>query len=139
MPASLDCLMRTRAVLHKLGPCPPEVRGGGVKVVSWRRSLARAAANGDGCGHARPPRGAVALHTLFCTVVAFLIYGALVYLLTRTLCYVRKSRHTREPAAEIEAILGREDSALLTILIPSFKEDPRVVQRTLLSAAFQTY
>jgi cellulose synthase/poly-beta-1,6-N-acetylglucosamine synthase-like glycosyltransferase len=83
--------------------------------------------------------GAVALHVLFCTIVAWLIYGGLVYLLTRALCYVRKCRHVRERSEELEEILGQPDAPLLTILVPSYKEEPQVVLRTLLSAALQTY
>jgi cellulose synthase (UDP-forming) len=82
---------------------------------------------------------AVALHLLFCTIVASLIYGGAVYLLTRGLYYLRKWRHVPERSEELEAILDQEDAPLLTILVPSFKEEPRVVWRTLLSAALQTY
>jgi cellulose synthase/poly-beta-1,6-N-acetylglucosamine synthase-like glycosyltransferase len=83
--------------------------------------------------------GAVALHLLFCTIVASLIYGSWVYLLTRALCYLRKYRHTPEDFEELEETLGRQDALRLTILVPSFKEEPHVVLRTLLSAAFQVY
>jgi len=83
--------------------------------------------------------GAVALHLLFCSIVAFLIYGGLVYLLTRALFYLRKSRHVQPRTEELEASLDPEDVPLLTILVPSYKEEPRIVLRTLLSAAFQVY
>jgi len=83
--------------------------------------------------------GAVALHVLFCTIVAALIYGGVVYQLTRALYYWRECRHVSEPAAALEALRTGANDRWITILIPSFKEEPRVVLRTLLSAAFQTY
>jgi cellulose synthase (UDP-forming) len=83
--------------------------------------------------------GSVALHVLFCLIVASLIYGGVVYQLTRAVYYFRRHRHAPEDCKETEAILAREDAPLLTILVPSYKEEADVVFRTLLSAAFQTY
>ena len=79
------------------------------------------------------------MQVLFCTIVISLVYGGLVYLLTRALCYSRKYRHARQHSMEVDELVGEPDTALLTILVPSYKEEPRVALRTLLSAALQTY
>ena len=82
--------------------------------------------------------GAASGHLLFTVIVAFLIYGGLVYQLTR-LNYLRRRRAHR-PAGrdEIEAFYGGEAPAL-SILIPAYKEEPGVVMQTLMSAALQDY
>jgi len=83
--------------------------------------------------------GAVALHLLFCAIVTAQLYGGFVYLVTRGLYYRRRSRHERSTAADLETILDRDSHPLLTILVPSYKEEPPVVLRTLLAAALQTW
>lgn len=83
--------------------------------------------------------GAVALHLLFCAIVTAQLYGGFVYLVTRGLHYRRRSRHDRAAASDLEAILDRDSHPLLTILVPSYKEEPPVVLRTLLAAALQTW
>lgn len=83
--------------------------------------------------------GALALHVLFCAIVAALLYGGFVYLVTRTLYYRRRGRHAPIPTTELHDVLERDSHALLTILVPSFREEPPVVLRTLLAAALQTW
>ena len=82
--------------------------------------------------------GAASGHLLFTVIVAFLIYGGLVYQLTR-LNYLRR-RRAHHPAGrdEIEALYDGEAPAL-SILIPAYKEEPGVVLQTLMSAALQDY
>lgn len=82
---------------------------------------------------------AVALHVVFCAIVAALLYGGLVFQLTRALYYARRARHAPTPAAELEEVLARDAHPLVTILVPSFREEPPVVLRTLLAAALQTW
>ena len=70
--------------------------------------------------------------------IVCLIYGNLLYQLTRW-GYVKRSA-THQPARqEILESLFDGEAPSLSILIPSYKEDPRVVRRTLFSAALQHY
>jgi cellulose synthase (UDP-forming) len=83
--------------------------------------------------------GAVALHLLFCAIVVALLYGGIVYQVTRALYYRRRALHAPTPAAELEEVLACDSHPLVTILVPSFREEPPVVMRTLLAAALQTW
>lgn len=77
---------------------------------------------------------------LFGFIINFLIYGAAVFTLTR-LGYLRRQELHR-PAAEEELMVFYEDTKVppsLTVLIPSYKEEPEVVWRTLISAALLEY
>jgi cellulose synthase (UDP-forming) len=75
---------------------------------------------------------------LLAIVTAFFVYGAVVYLLTRLGHFSRLSRHRPAPRRELDALY---DGAAppLTVLVPSYKEEPRVVMQTLMSAALQDY
>ncbi len=82
--------------------------------------------------------GDLALHGLFLLIIAALIYGGLLYQFTR-LGYLRR-RRALEPASEEElAVFFEDDAPALTLLVPSYKEDRKVVLQTLLSAALQDY
>lgn len=76
--------------------------------------------------------------SLFILLVQPLIYGNLVYQLTRLGALKRRAAHR---AASREALEGvyEERAPALTTLIPSYKEEVSVIQRTLLSAALQDY
>jgi len=76
---------------------------------------------------------------VFALIVAYLVYGACVYQLAR-LGHLRRSAEDR-PASRDDTyrVYGERRPPLLTILVPSFMEDERVVKRTLLSAALQEY
>ncbi|HKK56623.1 glycosyltransferase family 2 protein [Marinobacter sp.] len=82
--------------------------------------------------------GSVAMHGLFAFIIAVLIYGGLVYQFARLSCLRRAQRH--QPVSR-EALECAFDGASppLTILVPSYKEDTRVVYTTLMSAALQEY
>lgn len=82
--------------------------------------------------------GIVAAHSLFMVIVAFLIYGGFVYLFTRLAYLKRRMQHCPVPRDVLEAIYDKP-AAALTILVPSYKEDERVVFQTLMSAALQEY
>jgi cellulose synthase (UDP-forming) len=73
----------------------------------------------------------------FVIVVAFLIYGGLVYGLTRLNFLQRISAHEPRSDATLDTLLNGAPS--LAILIPSYKEDERVIYQTLMSAALQDY
>ncbi len=84
-------------------------------------------------------------HGLFLGIVSFLIYGGLVYQLAR-LGYLkrlghlkRRTDHSAATASELDRFYHAPNAPAVTILVPSYKEDPQVIRRTLLSAALQDY
>ena len=77
--------------------------------------------------------------TLFLAIAAFLIYGGLVYQLARIGHLRRLLAHRPAGEKELCRFFHRRHAPAITILVPSYKEDPRVVRRTLLSAALQDY
>ena len=75
----------------------------------------------------------------FVVVFAALLYGALVFLLSRLGYYVRLSRFD---ARRHEPDMSAPDAALfrpLAVLVPSYKEDVETIRQTVLSAALQDY
>lgn len=76
----------------------------------------------------------------FDTAIAVLIYGNLVYQLARW-GYYRRLSGAQDPDPEcLDALFAPSaDSGLLTVLIPSYREDLEVVRGTALSAALQEY
>src|SRR5262245_55188905 len=75
---------------------------------------------------------------LFMLIVALLLWGNLVYQLTRLAYFLRRLNHQPAPAWLLEEFSDGTVPSL-TILVPSYKEEPSVVQRTLFSAALQDY
>src|SRR5215475_10318425 len=76
--------------------------------------------------------------SLYVGFVGFLIYGNLLYQLTR-MGYLRRLRMPHG-APDDEHGIGDNDAApALTFLIPSYKEGARVIRQALLSAALQEY
>ncbi|MCI2958386.1 glycosyltransferase family 2 protein [Agromyces atrinae] len=71
-------------------------------------------------------------------VVTFLTLSALVYLIARQGALERFSKHVRVPRAELDRHFGENESSM-TVLVPSYAEEPNVVRATLLSAALQEY
>ena len=80
--------------------------------------------------------GAVLQQSIFIFIVAFLVYGNLVYQFTRLGHLKRGASHR---AADINALrpVFKNDKRGLTILVPSYKEEPNVIEQTLWSAALQ--
>src|SRR3989442_558591 len=76
---------------------------------------------------------------LFLAIVSFLIYGGLVYQFARLGHFNRLRQHRRAAEDELDRFFHVPRPAAVTILVPSYKEDPLVVRRTLLSAALQDY
>ncbi|CAG1001942.1 Cellulose synthase catalytic subunit [UDP-forming] [Methylophilaceae bacterium] len=82
--------------------------------------------------------GEVAAHCVFFLIVAFLIYGSFVYQATR-LGYLKRRRQHSPASREILDRVYDNPRKPLTILVPSYKEDRRVILQTLMSAALQEY
>ena len=80
----------------------------------------------------------VAAHGVFLLIIAFLIYGSFVYQATRLGYIKRRGGHRPASRAALDTLFddGRKP---LTILVPSYKEDRRVIFQTLMSAALQEY
>ena len=80
----------------------------------------------------------LAMHMLVATILAFLIYGGLVYQLAR-LAFIRRLRaHYRAARPDTESVY-QHHSPSVCVLVPSYKEERDVVEMTLLSAALQDY
>ena len=71
-------------------------------------------------------------------IVTFLTFSALMYLLARQGAWQRFSKHVRVPRAEIDRYFEKNQPTI-TVLVPSYSEEPEVVRKTLLSAALQEY
>jgi cellulose synthase (UDP-forming) len=76
---------------------------------------------------------------IFIVIVYFLIYGNLVYQAAR-LGYLKRCL-AYQPAGRVslEAIYDRPQPPSLSILVPSYREEEKVVRQTLLSAALMEY
>src|SRR5438445_2422546 len=76
---------------------------------------------------------------VFLVIVTYLIYGSLVYQLTR-LAYLRRLLfHRRASDDELLRLYRTSRAPSVTVLVPAYKEEVQVVRKTLLSAALQGY
>ncbi len=75
----------------------------------------------------------------FIAIVYFFIYGNFVYLLARLGYLGRRLAHREAERDELEAPFDSENPPSLTVLVPSYREEKRVVTQTLLSAALMEY
>ncbi len=71
-------------------------------------------------------------------VVTFLTFSALMYLIARQGALQRFAKHVRTPRAALERYFSRTQPSI-TMLVPSYAEEPDVIRKTLLSAALQEY
>ena len=71
-------------------------------------------------------------------VVTFLMLSSLLYLITRQGAFQRFAKHVRVPRARLEQYFTSHKPAI-TVLVPSYSEEPQVIRKTLLSAALQEY
>lgn len=71
-------------------------------------------------------------------VVTFLTFSALMYLIARQGALQRFSKHVRVPRAELDRHFSVSQPSI-TVLVPSYSEEPEVIRKTLLSAALQEY
>ena len=76
---------------------------------------------------------------LFTIAVAFLMWGTLFYQITRWAFFKRIINHRRPSRDELESVYESERPHPLAILVPSYKEEVRVVRMTLMSAALAEY
>lgn len=74
----------------------------------------------------------------YVTVVTFLTFSALMYLVARHGAFVRFRRHRRAARAELDRHFT-SDHRPLTVLVPSYAEETEVIRKTLWSAALQEY
>ena len=77
--------------------------------------------------------------SLFLAIVGCLVYGSLVYQLARLGHLRRLMCHRAARETELHRFFHGPQASVVTVLVPSYKEDPQVVRRTLLSAALQDY
>jgi cellulose synthase (UDP-forming) len=71
-------------------------------------------------------------------IVTFLCFSAVMYLVARQGAMREFARHVRVPRAELDRHFGGSESSM-TVLVPSYAEEPQVVRQTLWSAALQEY
>lgn len=71
-------------------------------------------------------------------IVTLLTFSALMYLVARKGALHRFSKHVRIPRADIDRYFEKNQPKI-TVLVPSYDEEPEVVRKTLLSAALQEY
>ncbi|WP_348786959.1 glycosyltransferase family 2 protein [Leifsonia sp. NPDC080035] len=74
----------------------------------------------------------------YTVVVTFLTFSALMYLVARQGALQRFQKHVRVPRAELDRHFA-EHQPSITVLVPSYAEEPEVVRMTLLSAALQEF
>ena len=74
----------------------------------------------------------------YLVIVTFLSFSALMYLIARQGALMRFRSHVRVPRAELDRHFTDHASSM-TVLVPSYAEEPQVVRATLWSAALQEY
>lgn len=74
----------------------------------------------------------------YLVVVTFLTFSSLMYLIARQGALQRFNKHVRVPRAVLERFFSKKQPTM-TVLVPSYAEEPRVIRKTLLSAALQEY
>jgi cellulose synthase/poly-beta-1,6-N-acetylglucosamine synthase-like glycosyltransferase len=71
-------------------------------------------------------------------IVTLLTFSALMYLVARQGALQRFSKHVRVPRAELDRHFSEQQPSI-TVLVPSYSEEPEVIRKTLMSAALQEY
>jgi cellulose synthase (UDP-forming) len=75
---------------------------------------------------------------VFLGIVVFFIYGNLVYQFTRA-GYLKRFANHRSPSWEELASIYKKKAPALTMLIPSYREEARIIRQALLSTVLQEY
>jgi EAL domain-containing protein (putative c-di-GMP-specific phosphodiesterase class I)/cellulose synthase/poly-beta-1,6-N-acetylglucosamine synthase-like glycosyltransferase len=75
---------------------------------------------------------------VYMLVVTALMGSAMAYLITRIGFFYRSRAHHRAPRIALDPFLAGP-TPTVTVLVPSYQEDERVIRTTLLSAALQEY
>lgn len=81
----------------------------------------------------------VVSQVVFVMITFFLIYGNILYQLTRIGYLKRLKNHKRKGAESFDPFFISETNDTLSILIPSYKEEMKVIRQSLLSSALQEY
>lgn len=90
--------------------------------------------------HLRVGSHALAVEQLaFLGIAGVVLYGNLVYQVTRLGFFTRCLRHRPTPREVLERVHDEASAPALLVLVPSYKEDAHVVRKTLLSAALQEH
>ncbi|PYM29686.1 MAG: glycosyl transferase [Candidatus Rokuibacteriota bacterium] len=76
---------------------------------------------------------------VFVLIVIYLIYGSLVYQLTRVAYLRRLMLHRRATDEDLRRLYRVPHAPRVTVLVPAYMEEAPVVRKTLLSAALQAY
>ncbi len=108
-----------------------------VTVVAWAVYVTSTVISGF-IDHGVRGSGFVAQTVVYLVVMTLLLFSSVMYLLARQGALYRSRDHVRVPRAEIDAYFGVSRPSL-TVLVPSYAEEPSVVRATLLSAALQEY
>lgn len=74
----------------------------------------------------------------YLVVVTLLTFSALMYLIARHGALQRFRAHVRAPRAELDRHFAKSRTSL-TVIVPSYAEEPDVISKTLWSAALQDY
>ncbi len=74
----------------------------------------------------------------YVVVLTFLTFSALMYLVARQGALQRFRDHVRVPRAELDSHFADYDKSI-TVLVPSYSEEPAIIRTTLWSAALQEY
>lgn len=108
-----------------------------VAVLAWLVYVSWVVLNQFVLGGAQTRR--FALEAMFYMAVVTLLAGSsIAYLSTRLGFFYRVRSHKRVPRARLEEFFD-QTAPTLTVLVPSYREDARVIRMTLLSAALQEY
>ena len=75
---------------------------------------------------------------VYLLMITGLATSAMAYLITRIGFFYRSRAHTRASRVVLDAFFD-QPAAPVTVLVPSYQEDERVIRTTLLSAALQEY
>ncbi len=77
--------------------------------------------------------------TVFLLAVGYLIFGSLLYHVCR-IGYLKRLKHHRPTSRpDLETIYDADSVPPLVVLVPSYREEERVIRQTLLSAALMEY
>jgi len=81
----------------------------------------------------------LAVVVMYILISVFIIYGNLIYHLTRLGLYLRLRTHIIPSESDLEKFFCQVNPPLVTFLVPAYKEEVRVIEQTLWSAALQNY
>ena len=106
-------------------------------ILAWLAYMMLTIVNGvaDNDVHPMPPVWQTVFYVL---LMSLLTFSALMYLMARQGAMYRSRVHQRAPRADLEKHFADIDPSI-TVLIPSYAEEPSVVRSTVISAALQEF